>query len=280
MNGDALAVGALVAADSSRLVVTHAAHVTWSLDEGSAAHVESAGTIVALSLDRGAVSAKVEKSPRPETFVVRVENTRVAVHGTEFRVERLPAGVRVTVSEGVLGIGPVGGSSFELRAPGTALLNLQGVRTDVRKPLGSAVKHAGATEPPRLGVEPVADATTVEAPPTEPAPPASAAEAPLEEPVAVAPAAPPAGAVPLVEQAAKSVQRCFDAHTLAGGDLRVSVLTKMALRVTRDGKVGDALFEPPLAPTVRECVDREIGAMHFPDSPEGFVASRSLELGH
>jgi hypothetical protein len=276
VNGDALAVGALVSADTSRVVVTHAAHVTWSLDEGSAAHVESAGAIVALSLDRGAVSAKVEKSLRPETFVVRVENTRIAVHGTEFRVERIASGVRVTVSEGVLGIGPVGGPSFELPAPGVATLNLQGVRTDTRKAASSASKHAGTAEPARPEGEPAAVASVATEPAPEQAP--TAAE-PAPEAVAAV-AVPPAGAAPLVEQAARSVQRCFSAHTLAGGDLRVSVLTKMALRVTNDGKIGDALFEPPLAPDVRECVNREVGAMRFPSSEEGFVATRSLELGH
>jgi hypothetical protein len=280
VNGDTLAVGALVSADTSRVVVTHASHVVWSLDEGSAAHVESSGAIVALALDRGAVSAKVEKSLRPETFVVRVENTRIAVHGTEFRVERIASGVRVSVSEGVLGIGPVGGPSFELHAPGMATLNLQGVRTNVRKAMMSAaVKHTGAAEPPR----PEGDSAVASAAPA-PAPELAvpAAESPPEVAAAVEPAvaAPPAGAVPLVEQAAKSVQRCFGAHTLAGGDLRVSVLTKMDLRVTHDGKIADALFDPPLAPNVRECVDREVGAMHFPKSADGFVATRSLELGH
>jgi hypothetical protein len=54
----------------------------------------------------------------------------------------------------------------------------------------------------------------------------------------------------------------------------------MDLRVTHDGKIADALFDPPLAPTVRDCVDREVGAMHFPKSADGFVATRSLELGH
>jgi len=275
VDGDALDFGAHVNADAADVTVEHAGHVTWTLEKGSSAHLESVGEVVALSLDRGAVGARVVKSLRPETFVVRVDRTRIAVHGTEFRVERLASGVRVRVTEGVLGIGPLTGPAFELRAPGSAMLNLDGARTDLPKIGASSPRHASPTpEAPRAAEEPAAVAA--EAAPV-------AAES-ASAPVAVAPKAlpksapPPPGTEPLVSQTARAVQRCFATHTLAGGDLHVSVMTKMALRVTTDGRVGDALFDPPLAPSVRDCVDREVGALRFPSSEAGFEAGRSLEL--
>ena len=88
LDGDTLAIGATVVASADAVVVTHRGHASWTLEPNSAAHVEAVGDVVAIALDRGALSAHVVKSPRPESFVVRVERTRVAVHGTRFRVER------------------------------------------------------------------------------------------------------------------------------------------------------------------------------------------------
>jgi hypothetical protein len=274
LDGQTLATGTAVSAEADDVTVEHEGHVTWTLERGSAAHLESVGEIVTVALDRGVVSARVVKSLRPETFVVRVENTRIAVHGTAFRVERLGKSVNVRVTEGVLGIGPVGGPAFELRAPGAATLNLDGARVDQKKPVSSAPRRstveapvvaaekegAPAAEEPGLAVEP------------------EAVLPPPEHAAVVKVAPPPKGAAPLILQATHAVQKCFASNTFAGGDLHVSVMTKVTLRVTTVGKIGDALFDPPLAPSVQSCVDAQLGGMTFPASPEGFAATRSLEL--
>src|SRR5204862_6781864 len=108
-------------------------HVTWTLDSNSKAHIEQIGPLVAVSLDQGALTASVVRSPRPESFAVRVEHTRVAVRGTAFRVVRLENSVRVEVSEGTVGVGPLAGPSFDVTAPATATVTLDGVRTDQRR---------------------------------------------------------------------------------------------------------------------------------------------------
>jgi hypothetical protein len=228
--------------------VEHAGRVTWTLDPGSAAHIEATGEVVGVALDRGALTAHVTKSPRPESFVVRVERTRVAVHGTAFRVVRVDGGVRVEVSEGVVAVGPVGGEGFKLEAPASATLTLEGQRA------GGAVAKA-----PR-------------------APQALRERSKEVEPV---PAVPEIGAAPVapVERVVETVQRCLAVHTVSRGDLRVTVGTSMSLKVTPEGRVGDLLFAPPLAPAVRRCVDGEVSSMQFAKSADGVALEQRLELG-
>lgn len=258
LDGDQLAPGAVVTSGATEVVVEHAGRATWTLAPESSAHVESVGDVVALSLDRGTISAHVVKSPRPESFVVRVERTRVAVHGTRFRVARLSDSVRVDVEEGVVGVGPVGRPGFELRAPDGATLTFDGVRTDVA-----------------AGAAPEAETAAAEA--------ASGVAAPAlrAKAFALAPVEPdglPRGALSGIEQVTKSVETCLRDNTVSGDDLRVSIETRLTLRVDAKGAVGEALFAPPLAPSVGLCVDAALEKVRFPRSAGGFVVDRILEL--
>lgn len=254
LNGDELAPGAVVTSGAEAVVVEHRGHATWTLSPESTAHVESVGNIVSLALDRGQISSEVAKSPKPESFVVRVERTRVAVHGTRFRVTRLSDTVRVEVQEGVVGVGPVGRPGFELRAPDAATLTFEGVRTDV---------SAAGDEP-----SPSAAAANRQ----NAARPKSAYFAPIE------PDGLPRGALAGVEQVVGSIERCFRENTVSADGLRVSLETRLTLRVDPKGTVGEAVFAPPLAPSVGTCVDDAIGTIGFPRSEGGFVAYRVLEL--
>ena len=258
VNGDALAPGAVVTSGADELVVVHRGHVTWKLAPESAAHVEAVGDVVAIALDRGIVSAEVVKSPRPESFVVRVERTRVAVHGTRFRVARLSDSVRVDVQEGVVGVGPMGAAGFDLRAPDGATVTFNGVRTDVAasavtgkreaEPSAGAPAATNASKPKAFGVPPVeADGL-------------------------------PRGALAGIEQVMTSVERCVRDNTVSGDDLRVTVETRLTLRVAATGSVGEASFAPPLAPSVAACVDAALETVRFPRSTDGFVIDRVLEL--
>src|SRR5581483_1630809 len=127
-NGNALAVGDVVESGTDAVVVDHDGQATWTLSPDSSAHVEELGSVIRVALDRGVLSAKVAKSPRPESFVVRVEGTRIAVHGTAFRVSRLDHAVTVEVTEGVVGVGPLHGPSFDVAAPGSTTTTFEGVR--------------------------------------------------------------------------------------------------------------------------------------------------------
>jgi hypothetical protein len=247
--GEALAPGSPIVATDREVVVSHPGHVVWTLEPGSEAHIERSSPTIAVALDRGALSAKVTKSPLPESFVVRVDHTRVAVHGTRFRVERLARGVKVDVEEGVVAIGPVGESGVELRAPGSAVLDLEGQRADVRrtKPAASLPEPESAAADAAAAVEAAA----------EPAPPNPAAK---------------------IDQVIDTVRACVAANTVARGDLTVTIGTKMSLTVQPDGHVASSRFEPPLAPAVGRCVDAAIGRLVFEATESGLVLERRLEL--
>jgi ferric-dicitrate binding protein FerR (iron transport regulator) len=270
VDGNALAVGAAVHADAASVVVEHTKHATWKLEPGSLAHVEQLGSVVRIALDRGSVSARVVKSPQPESFVVRVEGTRVAVHGTAFRVVRLGNAVRVEVTEGVVGVGPVGGPSFDVAAPSTATTTLGGVRLDSR--------HAGRDTGPKSAERPHPSAVAA----AEPAPEESASAEPVEpsgEAPQVSARAPRASSsTPNTDGIVEAVRRCFREHTVASGGVEISVSTQMSLRIEASGRIGEAVFTPPLAPGVRRCVDDTVGAMTFDSSPDGFAVVRVLEL--
>jgi hypothetical protein len=252
VDGDALSPGAVVTSGAEALAVEHKGHATWTLAPESAAHVESVGEVVAVALDRGAVSAEVVKS-----FVVRIERTRVAVHGTRFIVTRLADSVRVDVEEGVVGVGPVGKKGFELRAPDGATVNFDGIRTDLAASASEGKHAAQGTAPAGAGNQPRQKSVEL---------------APLDEDGM------PRGALAGIEQAISGVERCLRENTVSGGDLRVSVQTRMTLRVDAKGTVGEALFAPPLAPNVGACVDGALEKIGFPKSTGGFVVDRVLEL--
>jgi len=245
LDGDALSQGAKVASDDRPVVVEHAGRATWTLAPNSVLHVESLGSVIQLALDSGSVSAHVVKSPKPESFVVRVERTRVAVHGTRFNVERTGDSVHVAVAEGVVAVGPVGGKSFEVRAPGAATLSLDGVRTDehvtrtrrVVKATGEAPKPA--QEPETDGGDRVAES---------------------------------------VDGIVAGVRSCFAENTFSRGDLKVSVQTRMSLRVLASGHVEEVDFTPPLAPAVTRCVDAMLSTSTFPATQNDFVVERLLGL--
>lgn len=285
-NGNALAIGDVVESASEPVIVDHQGQATWTLEPESAAHVEELGGVIRVALDRGVLSAKVVKSTAPESFVVRVEGTRVAVHGTAFRVTRMAHAVRVDVTEGVVGVGPLHGPSFDVAAPGSTTTTFDGVRTDLRHAARAAAKSSERSRTdnsPALTAEQpsLEDQTTTEQRPSEQAPPppeaapaTSAAPAPTVAPRAGL----ESGPTPSIDGVVDAVRRCFRDGTVTSGDLHVTVNTQMALRIQASGRVGEAVFTPPLAPNVRRCVDDSVGAMRFPASPNGFAIDRVLDL--
>lgn len=272
IDGKRLSVGSVVEARTDPVTVEHAGHATWILDPGSRAHLESAGDVITVALERGSLFAHVVKVPRAESFVVLAARTRVAVHGTKFRVTRAGSEVRVQVDEGVLGIGPVGGSGFELPAPGSAVLTLDGVRTDGTKgppevASGQAPppspETARAPGPPRAGTAEHREART------------AGDGAARGTSTATRAAADPG---PSAERAMAVVKACFRSHTVAQGDLSISATTTMSLHVLPDGTVVEARFEPPLAPSVQQCAEGELSRIRFPESGKGLSLRRSIEL--
>ena len=261
LDGDALSTGAVVTSGAEAVVVQHVGHATWTLAPGGIARVESVGDVIGLSLDRGTLSARVTKSTRPESFAIRVEKSRIAVHGTAFRVDRLEKTVHIEVEEGVVAIGPVGGKAFELRAPGSVEVSFDGIRADKARPTTRA-----ATERP--GELPAGNELD------------NAPRNPSETGAKVPPphAGPPPAEAPGVERVIQAVRHCLSENTVARGDLRVSVRTRLSLRVQATGHVGEVLFDPPLSPPVQACVGAKVGSIGFSASHDGFALERVIEL--
>jgi hypothetical protein len=152
-------------------------------------------------------------------------------------------------------------------------VTLDGVRTDQRRAQhdvakGEARRRGEAAETAATPGQNGAEATAAPAP-------EGRAEAlpgiPARAPRASSP-------TPSIDGVVQAVRRCFREQTVASGDVHISVSTQMSLRVQPSGRIGEAVFTPPLAPGVRRCVDDTVGAVKFSSSADGFAIDRVLEL--
>ncbi len=233
------------------------------------------GTLV-VALDRGALEAKVTPAPQGEPFAVDVGASRVAVHGTHFRVARDGSRVVVDLTEGVVSIGApprVGATYGELvTAPAhaefvaenaAATLKIDHTPSAVRAAVAFAIPVAVASPP----AAPVAIAPTATTPtPGSPAPPAPlVASAPKIEP---APSAQPPAATPDPQAEftiARAVRACLAARPPAPG-VKLTVSTVIELQVGDEGNVQLARFNPPLAPDMQACATAAIYRVRFTGS--------------
>lgn len=248
VDGTALAVGDQVVADKLPLLVDHPGHARWTLDPESQANMTGVGAVVSLKLTRGALSAEVVPSAKPETFVVEVEGARVAVHGTAFRVVRSDAGVSVSVTEGVVAVGGQGQKpGFFLRAGDFGKFAKDGKSGEVKR--AAEATHAHAEPKPNGAAKPALPAT------------------------------PPAAEVgKALDQISGAATRCF-AEGIAQGEVRVQLRTQLEASFGPDGKLRSLTFDPPLAPAAMECVQRETSKLRVPESTQGGSGERALLLG-
>ncbi|HEY0469170.1 MAG TPA: FecR domain-containing protein, partial [Polyangiaceae bacterium] len=255
------------------------------LEPHATALVSEAGEFLTVKLESGALSASVVPNPKPETFAVEVEGTRVAVHGTAFRVERAGERIQVEVSEGTVAIEASGAHSapaFLLRRNSRGNFALDG-RTGSVEGNASAVvaESSGRSHRTLAPVAKVAPTPTVAhghvvAPAVQP-------EKPQVSPVAVAEPQP----LPIepsisdiesgVTSALELLNRCFHDQTRSTG-IHVSASTALTLSVAGDGTIQSVTFEPPLAPAVEECAVSGLRMLTFTRSTEGVTFTRQLEL--
>ncbi|HET7543915.1 MAG TPA: FecR domain-containing protein [Polyangiaceae bacterium] len=280
LNGDQLAPGTRLTAGNQPLVVEHAGRALWTLEPHATAVVSDAGEFLTVKLETGALAASVVPNPKPETFAVEVEGTRVAVHGTSFRVERIAERVQVEVSEGTVAVEASGSHSspaFLLRRNSRGSFALDG-RTGSVEGNASAVVAAGdGRQSHRTLVKAAAPART------RPSPPALQSAKPEVSAAPIAPA-PPLPVQPSiadietgVSSAVELMNRCFSEHTHTSGN-RVSASTALTLSVAGDGSIQSVTFEPPLAPAVEDCAVSGLRPLTFTRSVEGVTFTRLLEL--
>ncbi|HYP98439.1 MAG TPA: FecR domain-containing protein [Polyangiaceae bacterium] len=279
LNGDTLALGTRITAGNQPLVVEHQGRARWTLEPHATAFVSDAGEFLTVKLSSGALSAAVVPNPKPETFAVEVEGTRVAVHGTAFRVERVADRVQVDVSEGTVAVEPSGTHStpaFLLRRNSRGNFALDG-RTGTVEGNASAVVADGDGRQSHRTLAKVTPAARA----PQSAPAAQPAKPTATEPSAQAQSLPAQPSISDIEKGVSSalelMNRCFHDQTRTTGN-RVSANTALTLTVAGDGTIQSVTFAPPLAPGVEECAVGGLRSVTFARSVEGVTFTRLLEL--
>lgn len=279
LNGDQLALGTRITAGKQALTVEHHGRARWTLEPYATALVSDAGEFLTVQLESGALSAAVVPNPKPETFAVEVEGTRVAVHGTAFRVERLGERVQVEVSEGTVAVEASGSHSspaFLLRADSRGNFALDGRTGSVEGNASAVLAKSGAHS--RRAVAKVASVAHAHAatPVAQPVVPDASAE--LASPAPALPLQPSISDIESgVSSAVELMNRCFHDQTRST-DIRVSAGTGLTLSVAGDGTIQSVTFAPPLAPAVEDCAVSGLRALTFTRSVDGVTFTRLLEL--
>lgn len=265
-NGNTLRLGSRVEAKEREVAVDHAGRATWTLAPSSSALLTERGERITVRLEEGSVLSEVVPNPTPETFIVEAAGTRVAVHGTVFRVELEGGRVIVQVREGTVAVGPIGAvPAFFLKAPAHGDFAADGRSGSIDgRPLGeSEERHA---RPLRLGPARVPSA----GPSSSVLAPISSAELPSE---------------PSINDIESGIARivdvtsdCFSKNTQGAEGVQITVRTALSLGIADTGAVSDVDFQPPLSPDVEECAASGISHVAFAPSQQGAKVTRMLEL--
>ena len=301
--GQSVRAGDVIETHGATAFFERAHAVTWELEDLSQVTVKRAGSTLVLGLDRGAIEAQVTPVATGEAFAVDVSAggpdgagsspgtvTRIAVHGTHLRVARVGATrVLIDLTEGVVSIGapPRSGSTYgalvmapahvelDVTAP-LASLQITHLEAAVRAPLdlSLAILGPGTRGPtarkgpydardPGLQIPP--DSLKGSPSPTSPlplghVPPSSAAAPkPFMPPPAVQEADPHAE-----DTVAAAVRACAAGRPRADAtSVKVTVSSRLELRVNPDGFVEFARFDPPLVPEVQTCASTSIYKTRF-----------------
>jgi len=272
--GATLHLGNVVETRGTSVTVERPGKLSMVIEAGTRATVTHVQGALVLALDTGAIEAQVVPVASGEAFAVDVAGSRVAVHGTHLRVERVARADRdddhvvVDLNEGVVIIGaaPREGSTIGslVTAPGHAefaALDAAGTLTVTHE--SAAVRPPNAIAAPPLSTVVGTVATSIVVPPAArpaEARPAfkSAAAAPVARPAPAAPAAgapAPSGPVPDPAAAtvlASAVRACVMAHP-SPENVTVVVNTTLHVDLDADGNARAARFDPPVAPDVNTC---------------------------
>jgi len=264
-NGNALGIGSRVASEEREVSVDHAGRATWTLAPGSSAILAERGERITVRLERGSVLSEVVRNPRPETFIVEAAGSRIAVHGTVFRVQLEGERVIVQVREGTVAVGPLGAvPGFFLKAPAHGDFAADGRSGSIDgRPLGESEDRR--RQPLKLGAA---------RPPG--AAPSSSGQAPSEVELPVEPSINDieAGIARIVD----ATSDCFSRNTKSTEGVQITVRTALSLQIEGSGAVSNVDFQPPLSPDVEECAAGNIAQVSFAASKQGAKVTRMLEL--
>jgi ferric-dicitrate binding protein FerR (iron transport regulator) len=267
LDGDALPATRIVEARAQKLHVIHAGRAAWTLEPNGRASVVDHDGVITVHLLAGAIRAEVVPSSEPERFVVEAAATRVAVHGTVFRVELLADRNVVDVEQGVVAVGPSvrpAQPTALLRAPAHAEFTPAGeTRTPVIPALAQRGRPSSAPAPRRNDPAVATEEAPLETPPEAASLPSALTIGEVE-----------AGISPLVA----AIARCFEDNTESSSNLRVTAQTGLTLDVDPDGTVIAVGLAPPLSPNAQSCSERAAYQTRFAPSEHGARITRVLEL--
>lgn len=281
--GTTLQLGDAIETRGAQATVSRSGKVVVLLERGSSAAVTRIQGTLVLALARGAIEAQVVPVANGEAFAVDVGPSRVAVHGTHFRVAREGDRVVVDLSEGVVSVGeaPRIGSTLGglVTAPAHAEFTVSDPQTSLRMTheagaLRGPVALLGQTAAPKLTpsslVPARAQATSEKLDIAEVSPPPSAGIRAERHPVVSAPGSMPAAmpADPNAQDTVGNAVRACMAERLHADDVTVVVSTTLYLRVQEDGMVRSAHFDPPVAPDVNTCAAQSIYKTRFAHAGE------------
>lgn len=207
---------------------------SWTVEANSRAEVRDEGDRIVVRLDAGAITVDVVPQKVVERFVVIAGSTRVAVHGTKFRVTR-GEGVKVDVERGVVMVGRVGEQGvYRLPAPSSETFTLEGRKT------------AEAAEPPQVKT-------------------AAQQKLPKTAASGAAPAvAPPVDEGTLRARGAAAATECFrESARRIGTNVHLTVDTTLTLV---SGERVSVSFDPPISPAVTECVRERVAELRSKDA--------------
>jgi hypothetical protein len=258
-------LGSRVESQEREVSIDHAGRATWTLAPGSSARLTERGDRITVRLERGSVLSEVVPNPRPEAFVVEAAGTRIAVHGTVFRVLLEGDHVIVQVREGTVAVGPIGAvPGFFLKAPAHGDFAADGRSGSIDgRPLGESEDRRA--QPLKLG-----PARPASAPSSSGQASGSVAELPAEPSISDI----EAGIARIVD----ATSDCFSRNTKSTEGVQITVRTALSLQIDGSGAVSDVDFQPPLSPDVEECAASSIAQVAFVASKQGAKVTRMLEL--
>ncbi len=274
--GTALRLGDDLESRGARVTLGRPGKLTLVLERGSSASVTHVQGALVLALARGAVEAQVVPVASGEALAVDVGPSRVAVHGTHFRVARTDDRVVVDLSEGVVSVGeaPRVGATLGglVTAPAHAEFSASDAQGTLRVTHDATAVRAAASLGTAVPVEaPPAPLQTYVSPPKTasnelvPAPSSGSPRAEPRPSASVSALATPALAIPdpNAEAAIAGAVRTCMAERLHADDITVVVTTTLYLQLNDDGSVRMARFEPPVAPDVNACAAQSIYSTRF-----------------
>ncbi len=273
--GAAVAVGDEVEVLGADAWIESPGRVRVRLEQGSRLRVTRRRVPLVMALDQGAVEVEVTRVARGETFAVDVERSRVAAHGTHFRVARAGERAQLDLTEGVVAVGeapregPVVGTTVVAPAhvefsvaSAVATLAVSHDRAAVLAP--SALWGGASAESSSTGAtktaEPVLDPTGART--LSPSHGAEAHVASSPPPSAAPDSGPLAAPVAPEDALAAAVRACMRERPRAD-NVTVLFRTTLELDVGDEGEVQAARFDPPVLPDVNACAAPSIYRVRF-----------------